>query len=633
MSSHAWHSSLSPFLNWLGFDNCDRVWNWTLKKADQDKTKAEKLFKLEIDTFKKRIKAPAASFDYHVQRRQRLSNRPSYQSFILQGFLLFETTRAVDFYYIDTTRLRSQGNPPSTAVTTTTATTTAPSTATTATSNPSLRFDANGPGRPGLVCDIIERSKNLVSFEINDQNWKGQFYKWSQHLMDSTEKTPMTQEQQMQQQQPQQQLQQQQQQQLQQPRRNPSKPPYETPLPLTMVTHPLKEPRWPKLTSVILFFCQCHYSFIRVLLSNAPALKNLSLVYVTIMPPEVDPTWESQVGTFFRGDFLQQHRKEDYQRQRQNSQVAQTGNINMALSQLETLNINHNLHGGLYWTESLLFAQVLPKLKTLSYKIDRSHRTLNVPVLPLFRKDAHIQYLMGLFQLEHLTLECIPYGDLLTLLRKTRRSLVSITLSDIPLEASFLQVLHRHSWTMTTIFLRDCPWVRGGKEALPIIMTSMRALRSFSVFGQVIVCDPLLLQTPWVCQDLQVLVMNPKCDGGGSSNGNGDNGHGYSSQESQVAFLKQVGSLRKLIQIQFPGGVGMNGFHPAENLDLLQGLDQLEVLALESRTIDGSAKLTVEHAEMMVRSWPKLKSIRGLRGSSVRPFIEFMEQHRPEVDL
>jgi len=57
------------------------------------------------------------------------------------------------------------------------------------------------------------------------------------------------------------------------------------------------------------------------------------------------------------------------------------------------------------------------------------------------------------------------------------------------------------------------------------------------------ISDPAVLgRTKWACSKLKHLGLRPKCDGGGQ---------GYSVEEAQEAFMRQVGPLKSLETLNF----------------------------------------------------------------------------------
>ncbi|KAG9326438.1 hypothetical protein KVV02_001617 [Mortierella alpina] len=142
---------------------------------------------------------------------------------------------------------------------------------------------------------------------------------------------------------------------------------------------------------------------------------------------------------------------------------------------------------------------------------------------------------------------------------------------------------------------------------------------SCTVRSPVLNCDPAGFDEPWACNEMEKLIILPDCEPKDSSMAGQSS---YTALQAQYAFYLQLSRLKSLKTLDFGGGVGSRSFHAERYLELLCGLDQLEVLNWHSRGLDWSSQATVEHAVLVANHWPHLKTIHGLYHYACRPFIE-----------
>ncbi|GJJ74956.1 hypothetical protein EMPS_07314 [Entomortierella parvispora] len=123
------------------------------------------------------------------------------------------------------------------------------------------------------------------------------------------------------------------------------------------------------------------------------------------------------------------------------------------------------------------------------------------------------------------------------------------------------------------------------------------------------ICDPTILeQSRWVCSNLTHFAVKPKCDGGGLD---------YTAEEAQEAFMKQVGSLKRIQVLDFePDKIEDDsfGFKPEKSLSLLDGMSELEDVNLG---VQANKRMDTVHADQMLRMWPKLRRLYGFPENTV----------------
>ena len=104
-------------------------------------------------------------------------------------------------------------------------------------------------------------------------------------------------------------------------------------------------------------------------------------------------------------------------------------------------------------------------------------------------------------------------------------------------------------------------------------------------------------------------------------------------KESQDAFMRQVGSLKRLNDMDFETGHEEGdayGFAPEKSLDLFGSMPHLEEVNLG---VKASRRLTTEHADHISKMWPKLKTLYGVSVVENAAFVNYMKEHHPEVKV
>ncbi|KAF9929227.1 hypothetical protein BGZ67_006442 [Mortierella alpina] len=213
----------------------------------------------------------------------------------------------------------------------------------------------------------------------------------------------------------------------------------------------------------------------------------------------------------------------------------------------------------------------------------------------------------------------------------------------LPFDEALGLAFKSFSWTLTTLVIKcyngesiPTTWPPPGSlndayvNPLHLILRNCHALKSCTVRSPVLNCDPAGFDEPWACNGMEKLVILPDCEPKDSSMAGQSS---YTALQAQYAFYLQLSRLKSLKTLDFGGGVGSRSFHAERYLELLCGLDELEVLNWHSRGLDWSSQATVEHAMLVANHWPRLKAIHGLYHYACRPFIEYVLTHRPDVDL
>ncbi|KAF9562697.1 hypothetical protein EC968_005179 [Mortierella alpina] len=198
----------------------------------------------------------------------------------------------------------------------------------------------------------------------------------------------------------------------------------------------------------------------------------------------------------------------------------------------------------------------------------------------------------------------------------------------------------RHRWTLTTLvincYVESTPTtlyppgsLNGAENPLHLILRHCHALKHCVVLSPVLDCNPVEFEQPWACNEIEKLTIIPDCKPKVCTDGQSS----YTPLQAQYAFYLQLSRFKSLKILGFGGGVGSRSFNAESYLELLCGLDELEVLNLHSNGLDSSAQVTIEHAVLVAKHWPRLKAIHGLYHYVCRPFVEYVKTHRPDVDL
>ncbi|KAF9178141.1 hypothetical protein BGZ51_008083 [Haplosporangium sp. Z 767] len=362
---------------------------------------------------------------------------------------------------------------------------------------------------------------------------------------------------------------------------------------------PLIAPQWPHLHTVYLRECNIDGDFVRILLCNSPLLRRLLLFDIDFhqgtktQPSTLRPSMDTP---------------DNIDSNQESGSDAHPSLRELTLRYFHTMRLaaNQDLARLLPHYQKLAVAEEKGYNPWLSFQTGfKSLRTLYLVFPPLSIENPHSVNITGVViaaaRLENLTIG-----------------------GGICFDEILCSAIRERSGTLTTLAIQYDVGIMGYSSSLYSILRSCYKLKSFKVFGLTLDCDPAEFDKPWACTELETLVVTPNCVARESM---------YTSLEAQRAFYRQIASLIHLKVLGFGGGVGCNSFYAADELHLLAGLEQLEILNLKSVRFEGNAALTVEDAQMMERCWPKLRAILGLYHMDLEPFVSYMESHRPEVSL
>ncbi|KAF9281473.1 hypothetical protein BGZ68_006626 [Mortierella alpina] len=356
---------------------------------------------------------------------------------------------------------------------------------------------------------------------------------------------------------------------------------------------PLTAPRWPNLKLVELHGCTLDGSFLRILFINAPILKILRLTEISIRTTS-DPN--ADLG------FLDPH-----------------PDAHPALEELLIFRPDIYPIG-----MQLELARLQPKLKTLQITYEQDSGP------PLF-------FAPGFHALEKLRVHTKSSYSIAPVVQAANRLGHLWVEGKVVIDEAMALGIKRHSWTLTTLTincLARATWQpvsnNGAENPLHLILRSCHALKSCTMLNPSLDCNPAEFDRPWVCNEIEHLIILPNCEpkdiGAGQT-------AAYTSFQAQAALYLQLSRLKSLKTLGFGGGVGSRSFYVEEHLEMLCGLDQLEVLHLHSQDLDSNAQVTVEHAVLVTNHWPRLKAIQGLYHFVCKPFVEYVKTHRPDLDL
>ncbi|KAI8345244.1 hypothetical protein B0O80DRAFT_521583, partial [Mortierella sp. GBAus27b] len=216
-------------------------------------------------------------------------------------------------------------------------------------------------------------------------------------------------------------------------------------------------------------------------------------------------------------------------------------------------------------------------------------------------------------------------------------NLKDLELGGVVIQKELSLAIRRHSIHLTGIEIKDCVLNRGftGSELMVhTLLGQCFALKKFKCQSRDVplYCDPVLFDRyPWVCSDLEVLVVAPDCTLWPGI----EESRAFTSEEAQEGLFRQISTMTQLKELGFAGCVGLRSFSAERGLYLLKDLDQLEMLDVSCPFNFGGADLTEQHAEFMVAQWPQLKTV--LRGPyhiyESPEFSVYMATHRPHVKV
>ncbi|KAK3837681.1 MAG: hypothetical protein JOS17DRAFT_731600 [Linnemannia elongata] len=354
-------------------------------------------------------------------------------------------------------------------------------------------------------------------------------------------------------------------------------------------------PRWPKLHAATFEQTKVDHHYLEIFLHNAPRLRTLCLDRIKILN--------------IRGNQIKRHILPDpaalTQRNRElycsdDSTYSYTG-----IEELTMLKLR-----GITPQEQLKFALGLPDLTTLTFTLDPKIDTVQ------------FAYKLGFAHLTSLTLSGNFNHEVL--IRAANRLQYLHLTNTFFVDDELFKTICKHSDTLETVFIRPRKNILDEGLGPHRILRTCRQLLEFTLETLRFDCDPeLFIDHPWVCTGLQTLLVVPDC---------GTTGSASTPFQAQTAFFQQMASsLTELKSLSFGGGTGSFEFKPHEVLTLLTPLKELEVLNLRSASLTSTAELTVEHAKVVVSEWPELRAIEGLYHYMCREFINYVQEHRPEV--
>ncbi|CAO3566724.1 unnamed protein product [Mortierella alpina] len=364
---------------------------------------------------------------------------------------------------------------------------------------------------------------------------------------------------------------------------------------------PLSAPRWPNLKLVELRVCTLDAFFLRTLFVNSPGLKTLRLTEVSI---------------------------------RSTSGVEEN---------LGFMDVHPDAHPVL---EELLIAR--PRLFPAWMQVDLARLQPNLKTFQLCwdrTSDPPLPFARGFNALTTLGVYIDSTYSIASIVQAASRLEYMCIKGKIILDEALCLALKRHSWTLTTLMIITDSELRPASMFAPglmnhaadpvhLILRTCYALKFCTVLSPVLTCDPTAFDQPWACNLIEKLIIIPDCEPKAVVLSTGQSSSAsYTSLEAQHAFYRQLARLKSLQILGFHGNVGCRSFHPEGHLELLCGLDQLEVLNWHARDLETSAQPTMEHAELVIHHWPRLKAIRGLYHYVCRPFVDHVKAHRPDVDL
>ncbi|KAF9283034.1 hypothetical protein BGZ88_010695 [Linnemannia elongata] len=356
-------------------------------------------------------------------------------------------------------------------------------------------------------------------------------------------------------------------------------------------------PRWPKLYAATFEETKFDRHYLKTFLNNAPRLRTLDLNCIKFLnmqgntrPRRILPnptTLTQRNRDFYCSD---------------DSTYPYAG-----IEKLSMLTLR-----GITPHEQLAFALGLPSLKSFSFTLDPKLDSVHLPYKPGF---AHLTSLTLWGNFNHEVL--IRAASRLEHLHLTNPTVV---------DDDLFKTICKHSDTLETVFIQSrTATVDEGPGPHRILSTCHRLLEFTLLLPRFTCCPEMFRDHPWVCSGLQKLLVVPDCNTTGSI---------FTPLQAQTAFFQKIAStLTELKCLSFGAGTGSFGFKPHKGLMLLTPLKELEELDLKSCSLGSTAELTVEHAKMVVSEWPKLRAITGLYHYMCREFVNYVQEHRPEVEL
>ncbi|KAF8976429.1 hypothetical protein BGZ46_008266 [Entomortierella lignicola] len=355
-------------------------------------------------------------------------------------------------------------------------------------------------------------------------------------------------------------------------------------------------PQWPNLISVELKGCKLDKFFLNILIVNSPSLKRLTLSEITVT--RLSDIYDFPDKSYTIGDDTSDE-----------SIFGIPIIQELYLYRVEGVTSRQQIH----------FASQLPKLTNFSF-IDNDESTPQVSLTSGFK---------ALRTLRLVQRKALFRGGYHQVMLYASR-IEELKLSGITMDPSVCRSFEGNFRTLTDVHLDSCggdPTSSVNNNILHRILRSCYHLKSLkSTNGEQLYCDPYLFERePWICTEIETLVVAPNCTTRAGS---------YTIEEARTRYFQQICSLMNLRDLGFAGGVGRYGFVVEEGICMLVvHLDQLEILRLESDGLETNADLTVEHAKMISKALPNLRAIRGFYHMDRRDFVDYLKEHRPEISL
>ncbi|KAK3846436.1 MAG: hypothetical protein J3R72DRAFT_417645 [Linnemannia gamsii] len=345
-------------------------------------------------------------------------------------------------------------------------------------------------------------------------------------------------------------------------------------------------PRWPKLWRAIFGWATFDRHYLEIFLHNCPCLRILRLGYIDFLPVRgnIDTRPIFPDPTLF-GDTSQGSGLEE-----------------LVMWKLRDVSPEDQLN----------FALGLPALKTFSFRLDLSY--------------VHLSFKPGFPHLTSLTLSG-DFNHEILIRAAHRLKYLKLEGSRYVNEAMFKTIVRHRNTLETAIIDSNALAIDLGEGPHMILRTCHRLLElSIHLPVAALNCNPEMFRDqPWVCTHLRSLAIVLDCVPKNTT---------YTPFQAQAAFFEQLTSTcLELQSLSFGGRAGSYDSQLHEGFALLSPLKQLEVLNLQSEAFTTNVQLTEEHGKLVVSEWPKLRAIKGLYHYASRPFVRYVQEHRPEVDL
>jgi len=385
--------------------------------------------------------------------------------------------------------------------------------------------------------------------------------------------------------------------------------------PLSMTNLRPSTPRWLCLVKVSLETCRVDHSFLRVLMSNAPALDDLYIFRVVVLEaearvPEANMMECSAIQVAMSGEG---YRKEDWR----------TGPC-IKSSVLRTLRVYQSQ--GLQWAEVSHFARQLPHLvrfpSNTMRKECRVQPSAKINISPTLGSIvcgiyAYINYLAPIL---HPLYNVLPedFSTSNFACRHLTDPWYRVSHPFIPRHCGVCFFPNAPRLRVIMFFTSSYVHCMVLSGSVFLEHSWFTTLEFFNKRLDVVSC--WIVHLPF-CKNLERLDVIPKCSGSSQ----------YSASEAQQAFMTQVGSLVKLTTLYLTDCRAdslANGFAPEKSLELLRNLTKLQEVDLG---FSPDAKLSARDARMLIRWWPSLFSLYGIEPIGNESFMAYMKKHGPKI--